>query len=111
VQCDGIVPNGFYRMSQQCLPCPCSWFTPGRILAIAFVCMVMLMAVMDHILKGIGHVSTIFAPAAIIVTFVQTLALLLDLDTPWPPKLKELMQAFSILNVNMEMAKPDCSGP
>jgi hypothetical protein len=73
--------------------------------------MVMLMAVMDHILKGIGHVSTIFAPAAIIVTFVQTLALLLDLDTPWPPKLKELMQAFSILNVNMEMAKPDCSGP
>lgn len=105
------LPNGFYRMSLECLPCPCSWFTPGRILAIAFVIMVLLMAVLDHILKGIGHVSTIFAPAAIVVTFVQTLALLLDLDTPWPPALKAWMQAFSILNVNMEMAKPECSGP
>jgi hypothetical protein len=66
---------------------------------------------LDHVLKGIGHVSTIFAPAAIVVTFVQTLALLLDLDTAWPPGLKAWMQAFSILNVNMEMAKPDCSGP
>jgi hypothetical protein len=100
------VPNGFYRMSSRCLPCPCSWFTTGKILAIGFVVLVLMMTMLDHLLKGTGHISTIFAPVAIIVTFVQTLALLLDLDTPWPPGLKAWMQAFSILNVNLVRRVP-----
>jgi hypothetical protein len=57
------VPNGFYRMSSRCLPCPCSWFTTGRIIAIGCVCLVLVMAMLDRLLKGIGHISTIFAPA------------------------------------------------
>jgi hypothetical protein len=44
------------------------------------------------------------------VTFFQTLGLLLDLDVSWPPALRRWMSIFNILNVNLELARPECSG-
>jgi len=47
----------------------------------------------------------------IAVTFFQTLGLLLDLDVSWPPSLREWMSRFNVLNVNLQLARPECSGP
>ena len=105
-----MLPNGYYRLGGNCEPCPCTFWTLPRLIPVAAICIAAIMALFEYLLKGVGHLSTVFAPFTILITFCQTLALLLDLKTPWPPKLKALMQAFSILNFNMEMAKPDCSG-
>eukprot|EP01049_Picozoa_sp_SAG25_P014192 SAG25_NODE_2430_length_1615_cov_1.821240_2_plen_53_part_00 len=42
------------------------------------------------------------------VSFYQVLALLLDLDVPWPEYLRSWMIVVSFLNVNLELAKPEC---
>jgi hypothetical protein len=46
----------------------------------------------------------------IIVTFFQTLGLLLDLDVSWPPRLRYWMGILNVLNINLELARPECSG-
>ena len=62
-------------------------------------------------MKGVDHLSTIFAPIMICVTFFQTLGLLLDLNVTWPAALKEWMTKFNIVNINIELARPECSMP
>jgi hypothetical protein len=78
---------------------------------IAFVVLLVTMVVADHLLKEVDHMSTLFAPLMITVTFFQTLGLLLDLDVAWPPDLRRWMSNFNVLNVNLQLAKPECSGP
>ena len=36
--------------------------------------------------------------------------LLLDLDVAWPPNLRKWFSRFNFLNVNLEIARPECSG-
>ena len=45
----------------------------------------------------------------IAVTFFQTLGLLLDLDVTWPEDLRRWMSFFNLLNVNLQIARPECS--
>jgi len=104
-----VPPNGYYRLDQVCVPCTCSWFTFERICMIAFVVTLVIMVVVDHFLKEVDHMSTIFAPLMIAVTFFQTLGLLLDLDVSWPPALRRWMSTFNVLNINLQLAKPECS--
>ena len=68
------------------------------------------MVIGDHLLKEVDHMSTVFAPIMIAVTFFQTLGLLLDLDVTWPPALRRWMSFFNLLNVNLQIARPECSG-
>jgi hypothetical protein len=103
-------PNGYYRLDQFCEPCECSWFTPTKIALIASILLVIVMVTADHLMKEVDHMSTVFAPIMIAVTFFQTLALLLDLDVAWPPALRRWMSNLNILNVNLELARPECSG-
>ena len=39
------------------------------------------------------------APLMILVSFFQTLALLLDLEFPWPNGLKKILESLSIFNI------------
>lgn len=39
----------------------------------------------------------------------ETLALLLQLELTWPPELRHLMEQMSFLNINLELASPECS--
>ena len=43
------------------------------------------------------------------MTFFQTLALLLKFSLKWPAGLKDLMNKLSIFNINLELARPECS--
>lgn len=103
--------NGWYRLDQECKPCTCTWFTPMNIMLVAFVMLLIIMVAVDHWLKDVDHMSTIFAPIMIVITFFQTLGLLLDLDVAWPPSLRKWMSNFNILNINLQLVRPECSGP
>ena len=45
----------------------------------------------------------------IVVTFMQTIAILLELEVEWPAELRSLMQKLNIFNINIELARPECS--
>ena len=38
-----------------------------------------------------------------VLTFFQTLALLLQMELQWPPELRLLMEKMSFLNINLEL--------
>ena len=57
----------------------------------------------------VDHISTITAPGMIIATFCQTIAVFMELDIEWPPRLRRLMQALNILNINIQLARPECT--
>ena len=40
----------------------------------------------------------------------QTIALYIDINVHWPPMLRQMMLWFSALNINFELARPECSG-
>jgi len=40
----------------------------------------------------------------------QTIALYIDINVRWPPILLQMMLWFSALNINFELARPECSG-
>jgi hypothetical protein len=109
-ECVDANPNGYYRLNDLCEPCPCSWLTPTILILIAGLILVIVMVAVDYILRDTDHASAIFAPVMICVSFFQTLGLLLDLDIEWPPQLRELLSAFNALNINIELARPECSG-
>jgi hypothetical protein len=105
-----VMPNGYYRLDQICEPCECSWLTPKVIAMITFAVLLVMMVFADHMLKEIDHMSTVFAPIMIVVTFFQTLGLLLDLNVAWPPDLRRWMSQFNMLNLNLQLIRPECSG-
>ncbi len=106
---DPVVVNGYYRLDGRCKPCPCGGLKLWQSLSLAVLVMVLLLLVLERIMRNVRHVSTIIAPMSIVVTFAQTLALLLELDVPWPDQLKELLSTFNILNLNVEVLHPECS--
>jgi hypothetical protein len=103
-------PNGYYRLNEKCEPCPCTFWNARRIASACFVIAVLTLFVMDHVLGSVKHMSTVVAPLLIIVTFFQTVGLLLSLDVPWPKNLRWLFSWFTFFNLNVEFARPECSG-
>jgi hypothetical protein len=107
---DNTEANGYYRMNDECMPCPCTYWTAGRIAMAGVVLAVLFLLISEELLRHVGHISSIVAPATIIVTFYQTIGLLLDLKVVWPPMLKNMLVFLTIFNVNIEFSKPECSG-
>jgi len=57
----------------------------------------------------VKRLSERLASALILLTFLQTVALLLDVPLKWPQELIDFIKAISIVNLNLELAKPECS--
>jgi hypothetical protein len=55
------------------------------------------------------HASTIAAPAFIVISFCQSVAVLLDTKIPWPSFLRKMMHFFSYLNFDLELTRPECA--
>ena len=111
LQCTDTTPNGYYRLDGRCEPCPCGGVSMSVILGLCAVGLLVFMFLMDFVMQKVKHISTIVAPFMIILTFCQTVALLLDLEVTWPPQLRILMQQLNVLNINIELARPECTGP
>lgn len=101
--------NGFYRLDGRCEPCPCSWITFTHVIIVVVIVLLLGLAAFDCVSKRVSHISTVVAPLMIVITFCQTIAVLLDLDVTWPDELRELMQMLHVFNVNLQLARPECS--
>jgi hypothetical protein len=107
--CSDTVINGYYRLDGQCEPCPCSIFTFKVIATLVVVFIIVIIILLDWIMQKVDHVSTIAAPVMIVITFCQTIALLLELAVKYPYNLRVLMQSLNVFNINLELARPECS--
>jgi hypothetical protein len=98
----------FYRFQSECLACgdqPPLW--PFAVAGALLFVYIAYQA--DKLLSGIKNVSELMAPFMILVTFFQTMALLLQISLAWPPELKELLKLMSFINFNIEIMRPDCN--
>jgi hypothetical protein len=43
------------------------------------------------------------------LSFGQTMALFVELQIPWPSALRSMMEWLSVLNINLELLKPECN--
>ena len=59
----------------------------------------------DYLFEKVSRLSERVAPILILLTFFQTVSLLLDVPLAWPPELVEFIQALSIFNLNIELMK------
>lgn len=97
-----------YRLEGECFPCEESM--PIWYLISAFIVGFIAAALaIDRFLTNVKNVSQLLAPALILLTFFQTLAILLQVSLSWPPQLRQLMTYFSFINLNIELARPECS--
>ena len=111
IDCNAGSINGFYRLDERCEPCPCTLLTFPVMIGIVFVVALLFLFALELVgTDFIQHASTLGAPALIMVSFAQTVAVFLDTGIPWPPFLRQLMLSFSFLNFNIELARPECSG-
>ena len=100
--------NGFYRLDGTCQACGTP--IPKEILGIAFIIVFLVVALLaDRVLGKVKNISQLLAPILILMTFFQTLALMLQMELRWPPELRAWMEKLSILNLNLELARPECS--
>jgi hypothetical protein len=51
----------------------------------------------DRFLSKVRNVSVLLAPLMILLTFFQTMALLLKVSLKWPPQLRALLRALSFM--------------
>jgi hypothetical protein len=73
------------------------------------VLLIAALFLLDFIMKRVNHISTVVAPMSILLTFSQTAAVLLDLDVPWPPALRQWLSTLNVFNLNLQMMRPECT--
>ena len=106
-------PNGYYRLETRCEPCPCTWVQFHHMIVAVFFGALVSLFVLDHYMSGSQaseHASALAAPLLILVSFCQTIAVFVDTEIPWPATLRRIMVAFSFLNFNLELTRPECAG-
>jgi len=98
----------YFRSGDQCLQCPGSW-PLGLIAVMVLILLLILGLVADYMFDKVSRLSERVAPLLILLTFFQTVSLLLDVPLKWPPALVDFITALSFVNLNLELAKPECS--
>ena len=109
-ECTSDIVNGYYRLNEECLPCPCTIFTIWTMIPLGFLLILLIMISLDHVLGGVAHMSTLMAPVTITISMVQTLYVLLEMELTWPRQLRQFFKLFAFLNLNIQLARPECSG-
>ncbi|KAI9141343.1 hypothetical protein BKA69DRAFT_416759 [Paraphysoderma sedebokerense] len=95
---------GYFRLNADCVPCRLGI---GETLAIA--------AVIALLGGGLIYLSTIISkrgPAlglfGLFVNFVQTVIVIRGLELPWPVEFQVITDVLSVLNLNLDLASPEC---
>ena len=81
----------------------------GGTFGLLFVALLLLFALLaDYLVRKVERMSERVAPMMILLTFMQTTTLLLDVPLSWPRVLRDLFKLLSIVNLNIELARPEC---
>jgi len=76
------------------------------IAVILFICVALFA---DSFLSKVANTAELIAPMLILMSFYQTLSLLIKVEIAWPARLREVMNMMSFMNFNIELASPECS--
>jgi surface protein len=94
-QCSTTEPK-YYRRDGVCEKC--DTILPLWLLVILAVVVFVTTALFaDRFLSKVRNVSVLLAPLMILLTFFQTMALLLKVSLKWPPQLRALLRALSFM--------------
>jgi hypothetical protein len=97
--CQATEPK-YYRRDGSCTKC--HNVIPLPVLAVvAFIVLVSAAMLADTFLSKVHNSSEVLAPGLILLNFCQTMSLLVDIEIAWPPQLRHLMNALSVLNFNV----------
>jgi hypothetical protein len=92
----------FYKLSGECKPCPDS---AGLLLGI-YIAVILILGVAGQFLVKKGPS---LAVAGIGIDYFQVLSVFTGLDVGWPKPVKDVLNAVSISNMNIELVSPQCT--
>ena len=102
----------YYRDTGTCEECPEGLTFQQMVFAFFVVVVASLVVVSAGAERMMGQtqiISQLATPFIILMTFFQTLSVVIDLDLKWPPILLDWIAFFSFLNFSLELGKPECS--
>jgi hypothetical protein len=91
-----------YRQGNSCLPCPATGFTFWQLLAIAlliFLIAVVASAYLGHLFTNTEIANQLVTPLIILVGFLQTLSVVIQMNMSWPSILVDIFTWFSIFSI------------
>lgn len=98
----GQCSSGYYRVAEFCEKCPSTELDLALVIPLALVILGILLFVMIMIRRiDIGFFG-------IMVTFLQTIAVFQKFKLDWPESVLNMFNVFSIFNLNIELASPEC---
>lgn len=98
----GECANGYYRLANICAKCATTKLNAAIIVPVVLGILLLLIGLMFLIRKfDLGFFG-------IMVTFVQTLAIFQNFKLEWPSSVMWVFNVFSIFNLNIELASPEC---
>ncbi|KNC52475.1 uncharacterized protein AMSG_08032 [Thecamonas trahens ATCC 50062] len=103
-------PTRYYPLSGRCEPCPDNAIIP---VIVAFLLLFVVIVVMYKFAgrSKSGSRSGSSGAASIALNFIQTTALFAAYKMNWPDEMLTILKWFSIMNLNMDMASPECALP
>ena len=101
VRC-GQCSKEYHRNGLRCEPCP-KLNLPNGIIALILVVLILFVLL---VLNWIRKVDLGFLGIAI--DFMQTMAILQSFQLRWPEEVNRIFQAFSFINLNIEIGSPEC---
>jgi hypothetical protein len=102
-ECQSIEAAKFFRKGSLCQPCPSNVLGPLTLLVLAFLTFVGALVFVSYfagkIVTKAQVLNQLTTPLIILVTFGQTLSVVVDIDLKWPSFLLEIFSWFSFLSL------------
>lgn len=108
-RCSGCIA-GFYKAGPSCYKCE-DGVPLWAVATLFFSGLLMAFVALDHMLKDVRRVSECAAPAMILLSYFQTLDLVLTVELAWPVQVATAGEMLSLFNFNLALARPECSVP
>eukprot|EP00164_Ancoracysta_twista_P002564 GFYU01003417.1.p1 GENE.GFYU01003417.1~~GFYU01003417.1.p1 ORF type:complete len:1305 (-),score=175.36 GFYU01003417.1:1299-5213(-) len=109
----GTCDTNYYRFEQTCRKCPDDGGLTVVLVAFGFVAFLALTSLFSNAREALSSaglaVSRLFDAGSISLTFLQVNSLFISFAIPWPQFVIDVMDIISILTLNLELARPECS--
>ncbi|MDA8539107.1 hypothetical protein N9K47_00010 [bacterium] len=102
-QCMSTSTAKYFRNGKLCQPCPSNVLSPWTLLALGFFLFVAFLVFVSYfagkVVTKAQVLNQLTTPLIILVTFGQTLSVVVDIDLKWPSFLLEIFSWFSFLTL------------
>jgi hypothetical protein len=92
----------YYRFGETCVKCPDNTLNSIGVTVLVLVVVGVLMYIVQLLRKvDVGFIN-------ILITYIQTLAILQAFKLNWPVNVQGMFNVFSTLNLNLDITSPEC---